>query len=439
MFETLSSRLEGAFKKLKGQGRITEINVAETVKEIRRALVDADVNYKVAKDFTDNVKEKALGMNVLTAVSPSQLMVKIVNDELTELLGGQKSELQLSGNPAVILIAGLQGSGKTTFSAKLAKQLKAKGRNPLLVACDVYRPAAIDQLKVLGGQADVAVFSLEGSKDPVQIANEAIKQAKLKNHNLVIVDTAGRMAVDEAMMQEVERIKKAVQPSEILFVVDAMTGQDAVNTARLFNERLNFSGVVLSKMDGDTRGGAALSIKTVVNKPIKFISMGEKLDALDTYYPDRMAGRILGMGDIVSLVEKAQQNFDEEEAKRLQAKISKNKFDFEDFLNQLQQIKKMGNIKDLMAMLPGVGNKLKDLDVDDSAFKGIEALIQSMTPEERRNPEILNNSRKQRIVSGSGRNIQELNKLLLQFNQMRNMMKTMNKMRSSGMPFKMGR
>jgi signal recognition particle subunit SRP54 len=439
MFETLSSRLEGAFKKLKGQGRITEINVAETVKEIRRALVDADVNYKVAKDFTDTVKEKALGMNVLTAVSPGQLMVKIVNDELTELLGGQKSDLQLSGNPAVILIAGLQGSGKTTFSAKLAKQLKAKGRNPLLVACDVYRPAAIDQLKVLGAQAEIAVFSLEGSKDPVQIANEAIKQAKLKNHNLVIVDTAGRMAVDETMMQEVEQIKKAVQPSEILFVVDAMTGQDAVNTARIFNERLNFSGVVLSKMDGDTRGGAALSIKTVVNKPIKFISMGEKLDALDTYYPDRMAGRILGMGDIVSLVEKAQENFDEEEAKRLQAKISKNKFDFEDFLNQLQQIKKMGNIKDLMAMLPGVGNKLKDLDVDDSAFKGIEALIQSMTPEERRNPEILNNSRKQRIVSGSGRNIQELNKLLLQFNQMRNMMKTMNKMRSSGMPFNMGR
>jgi signal recognition particle subunit SRP54 len=366
-------------------------------------------------------------------------MVKIVNDELTELLGGQKSDLQLSGNPAVILIAGLQGSGKTTFSAKLAKQLKSKGRNPMLVACDVYRPAAIDQLKVLGGQADIPVFSLEGSKDPVQIANEAIKQAKLRNHNLVIVDTAGRMAVDETMMQEVEQIKKAIQPSEILFVVDAMTGQDAVNTARIFNERLNFSGVVLSKMDGDTRGGAALSIKTVVNKPIKFISMGEKLDALDTYYPDRMAGRILGMGDIVSLVEKAQENFDEEEAKRLQAKISKNKFDFEDFLNQLQQIKKMGNIKDLMAMLPGVGNKLKDLDVDDSAFKGIEALIQSMTPEERRNPEILNNSRKQRIVSGSGRNIQELNKLLLQFNQMRNMMKTMNKMRSSGMPFKMGR
>jgi signal recognition particle subunit SRP54 len=439
MFETLSSRLEGAFKKLKGQGRITEINVAETVKEIRRALVDADVNYKVAKDFTDTVKEKALGMNVLTAVSPGQLMVKIVNDELTELLGGQKSDLQLSGNPAVILIAGLQGSGKTTFSAKLAKQLKGKGRNPLLVACDVYRPAAIDQLKVLGGQAEIPVFSLEGSKDPVQIANEAIKQAKLKNHNLVIVDTAGRMAVDETMMQEVEQIKKAIQPSEILFVVDAMTGQDAVNTARIFNERLNFSGVVLSKMDGDTRGGAALSIKTVVNKPIKFISMGEKLDALDTYYPDRMAGRILGMGDIVSLVEKAQENFDEEEAKRLQAKISKNKFDFEDFLNQLQQIKKMGNIKDLMAMLPGVGSKLKDLDVDDSAFKGIEALIQSMTPEERRNPEILNNSRKQRIVRGSGRNIQELNKLLLQFNQMRNMMKTMNKMRSSGMPFKMGR
>jgi signal recognition particle subunit SRP54 len=378
-------------------------------------------------------------MNVLTAVSPGQLMVKIVNDELTELLGGQKSDLQLSGNPAVILIAGLQGSGKTTFSAKLAKQLKGKGRNPLLVACDVYRPAAIDQLTVLGGQAEIPVFSLDGSKDPVQIANEAIKQAKLKNHNLVIVDTAGRMAVDETMMQEVEQIKKAIQPSEILFVVDAMTGQDAVNTARIFNERLNFSGVVLSKMDGDTRGGAALSIKTVVNKPIKFISMGEKLDALDTYYPDRMAGRILGMGDIVSLVEKAQENFDEEEAKRLQAKISKNKFDFEDFLNQLQQIKKMGNIKDLMAMLPGVGSKLKDLDVDDSAFKGIEALIQSMTPEERRNPEILNNSRKQRIVRGSGRNIQELNKLLLQFNQMRNMMKTMNKMRSSGMPFKMGR
>ncbi len=439
MFENLSSRLEGAFKKLKGQGRITEINVAETVKEIRRALVDADVNYKVAKEFTDRIKEKAIGQKVLQAVSPGQLMVKVVHDELVDLFGGEKSELHFSGNPAVILIAGLQGSGKTTFSAKLAKYLKSKGKNPMLAACDVYRPAAMEQLRLLGEQAEVPVFLQEGSKNPIDIATQAAKFAKNNNHSVLIVDTAGRMAVDETMMQEVEQLKKALGPSEILFVVDAMTGQDAVNTARIFNERLDFSGVVLSKMDGDTRGGAALSIKSVVQKPIKFISQGEKLDALDAFYPERMAGRILGMGDIVSLVEKAQNAFDQEEAERLQKKISKNNFDFDDFLSQLQQIKKMGNLKDIMAMLPGVGSKIKDLDIDDSAFKGIEALIQSMTPEERRNPDLLSNSRKQRIVRGSGRNIQELNKLLTQFAQMKQMMKTMNKMRASGMPFKFGR
>ncbi|MEN9512183.1 MAG: hypothetical protein RLZZ370_2002 [Bacteroidota bacterium] len=439
MFENLSSRLEGAFKKLKGQGRITEINVAETVKEIRRALVDADVNYKVAKEFTDKVKDKALGQKVLQAVSPGQLMVKVVHDELVDLFGGERSEVRFQGNPAVILIAGLQGSGKTTFSAKLAKYLKSKGKNPMLAACDVYRPAAMEQLRLLGVQAEVPVFIQAENKNPVDIAAQAVKFAKNNNHNVLIVDTAGRMAVDETMMQEVEQLKKALGPSEILFVVDAMTGQDAVNTARIFNERLDFTGVVLSKMDGDTRGGAALSIKSVVQKPIKFISQGEKLDALDAFYPERMAGRILGMGDIVSLVEKAQDAFDKDEAERLQKKINKNSFDFDDFLTQLQQIKKMGNLKDIMAMLPGVGSKIKDLDIDDSAFKGIEALIQSMTPAERRNPELLNNSRKQRIVRGSGRNIQELNKLLTQFAQMKQMMKTMNKMKASGMPFRFGR
>jgi signal recognition particle subunit SRP54 len=439
MFENLSSRLEGAFKKLKGQGRITEINVAETVKEIRRALVDADVNYKVAKEFTDKVKDKALGQKVLQAVSPGQLMVKVVHDELVDLFGGERSEVRFQGNPAVILIAGLQGSGKTTFSAKLAKYLKSKGKNPMLAACDVYRPAAMEQLRLLGVQAEVPVFIQAENKNPVDIAAQAVKFAKNNNHNVLIVDTAGRMAVDETMMQEVEQLKKALGPSEILFVVDAMTGQDAVNTARIFNERLDFTGVVLSKMDGDTRGGAALSIKSVVQKPIKFISQGEKLDALDAFYPERMAGRILGMGDIVSLVEKAQDAFDKDEAERLQNKINKNSFDFDDFLTQLQQIKKMGNLKDIMAMLPGVGSKIKDLDIDDSAFKGIEALIQSMTPAERRNPELLNNSRKQRIVRGSGRNIQELNKLLTQFAQMKQMMKTMNKMKASGMPFRFGR
>ena len=439
MFENLSSRLEGAFKKLKGQGRITEINVAETVKEIRRALVDADVNYKVAKEFTDKVKDKALGQKVLQAVSPGQLMVKVVHDELVDLFGGERSEVRFQGNPAVILIAGLQGSGKTTFSAKLAKYLKSKGKNPMLAACDVYRPAAMEQLRLLGVQAEVPVFIQAENKNPVDIAAQAVKFAKKNNHNVLIVDAAGRMAVDETMMQEVEQLKKALGPSEILFVVDAMTGQDAVNTARIFNERLDFTGVVLSKMDGDTRGGAALSIKSVVQKPIKFISQGEKLDALDAFYPERMAGRILGMGDIVSLVEKAQDAFDKDEAERLQKKINKNSFDFDDFLTQLQQIKKMGNLKDIMAMLPGVGSKIKDLDIDDSAFKGIEALIQSMTPAERRNPELLNNSRKQRIVRGSGRNIQELNKLLTQFAQMKQMMKTMNKMKASGMPFRFGR
>ncbi len=439
MFENLSSRLEGAFKKLKGQGRITEINVAETVKEIRRALVDADVNYKVAKEFTDKVKEKAIGQKVLQAVSPGQLMVKVVHDELVDLFGGAHSEVRFQGNPAVILIAGLQGSGKTTFSAKLAKYLKSKGKNPILAACDVYRPAAMEQLRLLGVQAEVPVFIQAENKNPVDIAVQAVKFAKNNNHNVLIVDTAGRMAVDETMMQEVEQLKKALGPSEILFVVDAMTGQDAVNTARIFNERLDFTGVVLSKMDGDTRGGAALSIKSVVQKPIKFISQGEKLDALDAFYPERMAGRILGMGDIVSLVEKAQDAFDKDEAERLQKKINKNSFDFDDFLTQLQQIKKMGNLKDIMAMLPGVGSKIKDLDIDDSAFKGIEALIQSMTPAERSNPELLNNSRKQRIVRGSGRNIQELNKLLTQFAQMKQMMKTMNKMKASGMPFRFGR
>jgi signal recognition particle subunit SRP54 len=430
MFENLSLKIEKAFKNLKGQGRISEINVAETVKEIRRALVDADVNYKIAKDFTDQVKAKALGQNVLTSVSPGQLLTKIVNDELKELLGGDHKDININGAPAIILIAGLQGSGKTTFSGKLAKHIRSKGRNPLLVACDVYRPAAIEQLKVLGQSIQTDVYTETENKNPVEIALNALRYAKEHNNNVVIVDTAGRLSIDEDMMNEIYNIKMALKPSEILFVVDAMTGQDAVNTAKNFNERLDFDGVVLSKMDGDTRGGAALSIKTVVNKPIKFVSNGEKLDALDIFYPDRMASRILGMGDVVSLVEKAQSVYDEEEAKRLSKKISKNDFDLEDFLGQLQQIKKMGNIKDLMAMIPGVGNKIKDLDVDENAFKGIESLIQSMTPSERKNPDLLNSSRKSRIIKGSGRNIQDLNKLLEQFTQMKKMMKNMNNMRA---------
>ncbi|MES2616560.1 MAG: signal recognition particle protein [Bacteroidota bacterium] len=429
MFENLSLKIEKAIKHLKGQGRISEINVAETVKEIRRALVDADVNFKVAKEFTDQVKIKALGQNVLTSVSPGQLLTKVVNDELVELLGGNKEDINITGSPAVILISGLQGSGKTTFSGKLAKHIKSKGRNPLLVACDVYRPAAIEQLRVLGESIDVSVYTEVDNKKPVDIALNAIKFAKENNHNVVIVDTAGRLSIDEQMMEEIYQIKQSVKPSEILFVVDAMTGQDAVNTAKNFNDKLDFDGVVLTKMDGDTRGGAALSIKSVVNKPIKFISNGEKLDALDIFYPDRMASRILGMGDVVSLVERAQSVFDEEEAARLQKKINKNNFDFEDFLNQLQQIKKMGNIKDLMGMIPGVGNKIKDLDVDENAFKGIESLILSMTPEERKNPDILSSSRKNRIVKGSGKNIQDLNRLLTQFNDMRKMMKNMNAMK----------
>lgn len=429
MFENLSLKIEKAFKNLKGQGRISEINVAETVKDIRRALVDADVNYKIAKDFTDTVKAKALGQNVLTSVSPGQLLTKIVNDELKELLGGDQKDINIAGNPAIILIAGLQGSGKTTFSGKLAKYIRSKGRNPLLVACDVYRPAAIEQLKVLGESINTDVYTETDNKNPVDIALNSLKYAKEHNNNVVIVDTAGRLSIDEDMMNEIYNIKMALKPSEILFVVDAMTGQDAVNTAKNFNDRLDFDGVVLSKMDGDTRGGAALSIKTVVNKPIKFVSNGEKLEALDIFYPDRMASRILGMGDVVSLVERAQSVYDEEEAKRLNKKISKNDFDLDDFLGQLQQIKKMGNIKDLMAMIPGVGNKIKDLDVDENAFKGIESLIQSMTPSERKNPDLLNSSRKNRVVKGSGRTVQELNKLLEQFTSMKKMMKNMNNLR----------
>ena len=424
MFDNLSERLERSFKILKGEGKITEINVAETLKDVRRALLDADVNYKVAKSFTDTVKEKALGQNVLTAVKPSQLMVKIVHDELTQLMGGETAELKLEGKPAVILMSGLQGSGKTTFTGKLARMLKTKkNRKPLLVACDVYRPAAIEQLKVLGEQVGVPVYSEPDSKDPVQIALNAIKEAKVRSNDLVIVDTAGRLAIDEQMMNEIEAIKKAINPDETLFVVDSMTGQDAVNTAREFNERLDFDGVVLTKLDGDTRGGAALSIRTVVNKPIKFVGTGEKLDAIDQFHPSRMADRILGMGDIVSLVERAQEQYDEEEAKRLQKKIQKNQFDFNDFLSQIQQIKKMGNLKDLAAMIPGVGKAIKDIDIDDNAFKSIEAIIYSMTPEERKRPEILNGSRRNRIAKGSGTNLQEVNRLLKQFDQTRKMMK----------------
>lgn len=424
MFENLSDRLERSFKILKGEGKITEINVAETLKDVRRALLDADVNYKVAKTFTDTVKQKALGMNVLNAVKPGQLMVKLVHDELAELMGGEAAELKLDGRPAIILMSGLQGSGKTTFSGKLANMLKNKQhKNPMLVACDVYRPAAIEQLKVVGAQIGVPVYSEPDSKDVVTIANNAIKEAKAKSHDVVIIDTAGRLAVDEEMMNEIETLKNAINPSETLFVVDSMTGQDAVNTAKEFNDRLDFNGVVLTKLDGDTRGGAALSIRTVVTKPIKFIGTGEKMEAIDVFHPSRMADRILGMGDIVSLVERAQEQFDEEEAKRLQKKIQKNKFDFNDFLGQIQQIKKMGNLKDLASMIPGVGKAIKDVDIDDNAFKGIEAIILSMTPKERTNPEILNTSRRQRIAKGSGTNIQEVNRLIKQFDQTRKMMK----------------
>ncbi|MBQ2366883.1 MAG: signal recognition particle protein [Bacteroidaceae bacterium] len=425
MFENLSERLERSFKILKGEGRITEINVAETLKDVRKALLDADVNYKVAKTFTDTVKNKAIGQNVLTSIQPGQLMVKLVHDELTTLMGGETAEINYEGHPAVILMSGLQGSGKTTFSSKLALFLKKKkNRNPLLVACDVYRPAAIDQLKVLGEQIGVPVYSEPESKNPVQIALNAIKEAKQNNYNLVIIDTAGRLAIDEAMMQEISAIKEAVNPTETLFVVDSMTGQDAVNTAKEFNDRLDFTGVILTKLDGDTRGGAALSIRTVVNKPIKFIGTGEKMEAIDQFHPNRMADRILGMGDVVSLVERAQEQFDEEEAKKLQRKLAKNQFDFNDFLTQIAQIKKMGNIKDLMAMIPGVGKAIKDMDIDDNAFKSVEAIIYSMTPEERANPDIINASRRARIARGSGTDIQEVNRLMKQFEMIRKTMKT---------------
>ena len=435
MFQSLSERLEVAFKNIKGQARISDLNIANTVKDIRRALVDADVNYKIAKEFTDKIKEKALGEKVLTAVSPGQLMVKIVQDELTELMGGIESQFNISGNPAIILIAGLQGSGKTTFSGKLANYLKTKkGKSPLLVAADIYRPAAIDQLEVLGGQIGVEVYSERENKDAVSIVQNAIKEAKSKNKNVIIIDTAGRLAVDEVMMTEVANIKAAINPQEILFVVDSMTGQDAVNTAAAFNERLDFSGVVLTKLDGDTRGGAALSIKYTVNKPIKFSSSGEKMDTLDVFYPERMAQRILGMGDIVSLVEKAQEQFDEAEAAKLEKKIRKNQFDFEDFKTQLQQIKKMGNLKDLMGMIPGVGKQIKDIDVNDDSFKGIEAMINSMTMQERRNPDMMSPSRKTRIAKGSGKDISEVNQFLKQFDQMKDMMKMMNKMPMGRMP-----
>ena len=441
MFENLSDRLERSFKILKGEGKITEINVAETLKDVRRALLDADVNYKVAKSFTDTVKKKALGMNVLTAVKPSQLMVKIVHDELAELMGGEAAELKLNGRPSIILMSGLQGSGKTTFSGKLANMLKQKQhKNPLLVACDVYRPAAIEQLKVVGAQIGVPVYTEDGNKDVCAIAANAVREAKAKSHDVVIVDTAGRLAVDEQMMDEISRLKDSLNPDETLFVVDSMTGQDAVNTAKEFNDRLDFDGVVLTKLDGDTRGGAALSIRTVVTKPIKFVGTGEKMEAIDVFHPSRMADRILGMGDIVSLVERAQEQFDEEEAKKLQKKIQKNKFDFNDFLGQIEQIKKMGNLKDLASMIPGVGKAIKDVDIDDNAFKGIEAIIKSMTPKERTNPEILNQSRRQRIAKGSGTNLQEVNRLIKQFDQTRKMRKMVtgtNMARMAGMMGKM--
>ncbi len=427
MFDNLQDKLDRAFKVLKGQGKITEINVAETLKEVRKALLDADVNYKVAKSFTDSVKEKALGANVLTAVSPGQLLIKITHDELAVLMGGTKEDIYLGGNPTIILMSGLQGSGKTTFTGKLANYLKTKkGKKPLMVACDVYRPAAIDQLHVLGEQIDIEVFSNKEEKNPIKIAEAAIKQAKENGNSVVLIDTAGRLAVDEQMMAEIADLKKAVKPNEILFVVDSMTGQDAVNTAKAFNERLDFDGVILTKLDGDTRGGAALSIKSVVNKPIKFIGTGEKMEALDVFYPERMADRILGMGDVVTLVERAQEQFNEEEARKLNKKIANNKFDFNDFLGQLQQIKKMGNIKDLVGMIPGIGKAAKEMDIDDNAFKGIEAIIFSMTPEERSKPELLNGSRRQRVAKGSGQGIQEVNKLLKQFEDTRKMMRMMN-------------
>ena len=438
MFENLSEKLERSFKLLKGQGKITEINVAETLKDVRRALLDADVNYKVAKQFTDTVKAKALGQNVINAIKPSELMVKIVHDELTQLMGGDTAQVNLSGNPTVILMSGLQGSGKTTFSGKLARKLKSeKGKRPLLVACDVYRPAAIEQLKVLASQIEVPVYTEEGNNNPVEIAKNAIQYAKNNHLDLVIVDTAGRLAVDEQMMDEIEAIKNAINPQETLFVVDSMTGQDAVNTAKEFNDRLDFDGVVLTKLDGDTRGGAALSIRTVVTKPIKFVGTGEKLDALDQFHPSRMADRILGMGDIVSLVEQAQQQYDEKEARELQRKIAKNQFNFNDFLNQIQQIKKMGNLKDLASMIPGLGKAIKDVDIDDDAFKGIEAIIYSMTEQERENPEIINGSRRQRIAKGSGTTLQDVNRLLKQFEDTRKMMKAATAMKSN--PMKMMR
>jgi signal recognition particle subunit SRP54 len=434
MFESLSSKLDRAFKVLKGHGYITEINVAETMKEVRKALLDADVNYKIAKEFTDEVKKKALGQNVLKAVSPSQLMVKITYDELIELMGRDAVDINVKSNPSIILMAGLQGSGKTTHSAKLAKLLKTKrGKKPLLVACDVYRPAAIDQLKVLGEQIEVEIFTDENSKKPVDIARRAVQHAKDWGHNVVIIDTAGRLAIDQEMMDEIGNIKNAVNPHEILFVVDAMTGQDAVNTAKAFNDKLNFDGVILTKMDGDTRGGAALSIKSVVNKPIKFIGVGEKMDALDVFHPDRLAERILGMGDIRSFVEKAQEQFDEEEAIKLQRKLAKNQFDFNDFLGQISQIKKMGNLKDMMSMIPGVGKNIKDMDIDDNAFKNVEAIILSMTPYERSNPDSLNGSRKKRIAIGSGNDIQEVNKLIKQFDDMRKMMRMVSGGKAKGL------
>lgn len=440
MFDNLSEKLERSFKILKGQGTITEINVAETLKEVRRALLDADVNYKIAKNFTDTVKEKALGEKILSSVKPGQMMVKIVHDELASLMGGSNEDINIKGNPAIILIAGLQGSGKTTFAAKLANQLKSKkSKNPLLIAGDVYRPAAINQLQVLGEQINVKVYTEEGNQDPVKLAKDGIKEAKRNGNDLVIIDTAGRLAIDEQMMQEIESIKKSVSPTETLFVVDSMTGQDAVNTAKEFNDRLNFEGVVLTKLDGDTRGGAALSIRSVVEKPIKFISTGEKMEALELFHPSRMADRILGMGDIVSLVERAQEQFDADEARKLQKKIAKNQFNFNDFIKQIQQIKKMGNIKDLAAMIPGVGKAMKNLDIDDDAFKSIEAIIFSMTPYERENPSALNGSRKKRIASGSGTDVQEINRLLKQFDETRKMMKMMQSGKNmsrmmSGMP-----
>lgn len=448
MFENLSDKLERAFKVLKGQGKITEINVAETLKEVRRALLDADVNFKTAKEFTETIKEKAMGQNVLTSISPNQLLVKITHDELAELMGGTKAEINLAGSPAVVLMSGLQGSGKTTFSGKLANFLKSKrGRNPLLVACDVYRPAAIDQLHVLGEQLGIAVFSDRDEKDPVKIAQKAIVYARSNGFNTVIVDTAGRLAIDEEMMKEIAAVKKAIQPSETLFVVDSMTGQDAVNTAKTFNERINFDGVVLTKLDGDTRGGAALSIRSVVEKPIKFIGTGEKMEAIDVFHPDRMADRILGMGDVVSLVERAQEQFNEEQARQLQKKIAKNQFDFNDFFDQLQQIKKMGNVKDLVGMIPGMNKAMKDVEVGEDSFKNIEAIIQSMTPKEKKNPDIINGSRRKRIAEGSGNSIQEVNKLMKQFEDTRkmmrmmsdkkgmmNMMRQMKNMQGGGMP-----